>query len=446
MLAPAQVSSGRSSTADWSLLWPPALSIQVAAPGSQIQVSAFQDRSVGIVERVIEFHQLGQLALCCQLQPRDFDVGLTVEVSILAAQRRAVAGTVYPVAAASDHSAGIRIQNREVGRRKAQRIRRRRGPRARQRQSHRERRDRPTLPIPNHALANRHPVWNVNSAGDPCASGRHRQSDDRFHPGRESRRQTHSVAMRSRALRRRHQCERRDDSRHARRHRRRVSHSRVRARRVRDRCARAQRSRSTASTAPLRANAPRLARSAACSTSPPIASSRLCVIVGIAWRDPALYLPALVLVATWYVNITVFLAVGAALEGPSAKLIEYPPGILERTEAIIFFIVLGLLESTPHPAPNRPDAVLRDVGAGNSNRRPTPAIRPAKATTAMKKKAVPQKAAGTGDVLSPPIAARRPHQVPSPNGIARRRLLLVARRYSSLEGRARLPERRGLLH
>jgi archaetidylinositol phosphate synthase len=71
-----------------------------------------------------------------------------------------------------------------------------------------------------------------------------------------------------------------------------------------------------------------------------------CVIVGIAWRDPALYLPALVLVATWYVNITVFLAVGAALEGTSAKLIEYPPGILERTEAIIFFIVLALLEST----------------------------------------------------------------------------------------------------
>ena len=34
----------------------------------------------------------------------------------------------------------------------------------------------------------------------------------------------------------------------------------------------------------------------------------------------------------------------------------------------------------------------------------------------MKKKAVPQKAAGTGDVLSPPIAARRPHKVPSPNG------------------------------
>jgi archaetidylinositol phosphate synthase len=78
-----------------------------------------------------------------------------------------------------------------------------------------------------------------------------------------------------------------------------------------------------------------------------------CVIVGIAWRDPALYFPALVLVATWYVNITIFLAVGAALEGPGAKLIEYPPGILERTEAIIFFVVLGLVAATP---------ILRPIG------------------------------------------------------------------------------------
>src|SRR5271168_984814 len=78
-----------------------------------------------------------------------------------------------------------------------------------------------------------------------------------------------------------------------------------------------------------------------------------CVIVGIAWRDPALYFPALILVATWYVNITIFLAVGAALEGPSRKLIEYPPGILERTEAILFFIVLGAVEATP---------ILRAIG------------------------------------------------------------------------------------
>jgi archaetidylinositol phosphate synthase len=79
-----------------------------------------------------------------------------------------------------------------------------------------------------------------------------------------------------------------------------------------------------------------------------------CVIVGIAWRDPALYLPALILVATWYVNITIFLAVGSALEGQSSKLIEYPPGILERTEAIIFFMVLGALESTSITRPIGP--------------------------------------------------------------------------------------------
>jgi archaetidylinositol phosphate synthase len=79
-----------------------------------------------------------------------------------------------------------------------------------------------------------------------------------------------------------------------------------------------------------------------------------CVIVGIAWRDPALYFSALILVATWYVNITIFLSVGAALEGPTAKLIEYPPGILERTEAIIFFIVLGLLETTSITRPIAP--------------------------------------------------------------------------------------------
>jgi phosphatidylglycerophosphate synthase len=77
------------------------------------------------------------------------------------------------------------------------------------------------------------------------------------------------------------------------------------------------------------------------------------VIIGIAWPYPALYLPALTLVASWYVNITVFLAVGAALERHGPKLIDYPPGILERTEALLFLIVLGAIQSVP---------VLRAVG------------------------------------------------------------------------------------
>jgi archaetidylinositol phosphate synthase len=69
------------------------------------------------------------------------------------------------------------------------------------------------------------------------------------------------------------------------------------------------------------------------------------VIVGIAWYRPELFRPALLLVGSWYVNITVFLAVGAALERKGPKLIDYPPGILERTEALIFFAVLALVAS-----------------------------------------------------------------------------------------------------
>ena len=72
------------------------------------------------------------------------------------------------------------------------------------------------------------------------------------------------------------------------------------------------------------------------------------VIIGIVWRHPALDFYALLLVASWYVNITVFLAVGAAMERKGPKLIDYPPGILERTEALIFFAVLALVEATSY--------------------------------------------------------------------------------------------------
>ncbi len=65
------------------------------------------------------------------------------------------------------------------------------------------------------------------------------------------------------------------------------------------------------------------------------------VIVGIAWPRAELHLPAFFLVASWYLNITVFLAVGAALERGGPKLIEYPPGILERTEALILFAAIA---------------------------------------------------------------------------------------------------------
>jgi phosphatidylglycerophosphate synthase len=70
------------------------------------------------------------------------------------------------------------------------------------------------------------------------------------------------------------------------------------------------------------------------------------VIVGIVWRHPQLDFYALLLVASWYINITIFLAVGAAMERTGPKLIDYPPGILERTEALIFFAVLALVEAS----------------------------------------------------------------------------------------------------
>jgi phosphatidylglycerophosphate synthase len=66
------------------------------------------------------------------------------------------------------------------------------------------------------------------------------------------------------------------------------------------------------------------------------------VLLGIALPHPAWHLPALVLACTWYVNLCVFLAVGAASEQASEKLIVYPPGLLERSESLGFALVVVL--------------------------------------------------------------------------------------------------------
>jgi archaetidylinositol phosphate synthase len=67
------------------------------------------------------------------------------------------------------------------------------------------------------------------------------------------------------------------------------------------------------------------------------------VLLGIALPHPEWHTPALVLFATWYVNLCVFLAVGAASEKYSAKVIHYPPGLLERSEGLVFaFIVVAV--------------------------------------------------------------------------------------------------------
>jgi archaetidylinositol phosphate synthase len=64
------------------------------------------------------------------------------------------------------------------------------------------------------------------------------------------------------------------------------------------------------------------------------------VLLGVVWHRTYLDIAAAVVLATWYVNITVFMASGAAL-GPAEKLIHYPPGLVERSEALVFFVLLA---------------------------------------------------------------------------------------------------------
>lgn len=64
------------------------------------------------------------------------------------------------------------------------------------------------------------------------------------------------------------------------------------------------------------------------------------VLLGIALPHPTWHAPALVLACAWYVNLCVFLAVGAASDRHSEKIIPYPPGLLERTEALLFALVV----------------------------------------------------------------------------------------------------------
>src|SRR6185436_2750471 len=64
------------------------------------------------------------------------------------------------------------------------------------------------------------------------------------------------------------------------------------------------------------------------------------VLLGAAAPRPAWHLPALVLACTWYVNLCVFLAVGAASERRPEKIIFYPPGLLERSELLLLALVI----------------------------------------------------------------------------------------------------------
>ena len=65
------------------------------------------------------------------------------------------------------------------------------------------------------------------------------------------------------------------------------------------------------------------------------------VLLGISLPYPHLHAPALVLAATWYVNLCVFLAVGAASEQHREKVIVYSPGLVERGEGLFFALFAG---------------------------------------------------------------------------------------------------------
>lgn len=69
------------------------------------------------------------------------------------------------------------------------------------------------------------------------------------------------------------------------------------------------------------------------------------ILLGIALPRPELHAAALVVAATWYINISVFLAIGAATEKHSEKVIFYPPGLLERGESLLFAFLVVVVPS-----------------------------------------------------------------------------------------------------
>lgn len=65
------------------------------------------------------------------------------------------------------------------------------------------------------------------------------------------------------------------------------------------------------------------------------------ILLGIALPYSHLHAPALVLAATWYVNLCVFMAVGAVSERQRVKAIVYSPGLVERGEGLFFAVFAG---------------------------------------------------------------------------------------------------------
>ena len=74
------------------------------------------------------------------------------------------------------------------------------------------------------------------------------------------------------------------------------------------------------------------------------------ILLGIALPYAHLHAPALVLAATWYVNLCVFMAIGAVSDQQRIKVIVYSPGLVERGEGLFFAVFVGFWPEWGAPA------------------------------------------------------------------------------------------------
>ena len=73
------------------------------------------------------------------------------------------------------------------------------------------------------------------------------------------------------------------------------------------------------------------------------------LVVGFYWLDPiGRGLPAIAMLVSILLCITSFLVVGIFSENESQKSFHYSPGLMERTEAFIFFALMMFLPQWFH--------------------------------------------------------------------------------------------------
>jgi len=71
----------------------------------------------------------------------------------------------------------------------------------------------------------------------------------------------------------------------------------------------------------------------------------LSVLIGLARRFPETQVVILLLVASFVIGMTMFLAIGAVSENYGYKSFQYQPGLVERTEGFLFLTAMILFPS-----------------------------------------------------------------------------------------------------